>query len=417
MSAQHRLLLKRSPVGVLMVVAATIGSPAFSAADWPEWRGPHKNGVQEGSPPLLKELPKTGLTPAWEVAFERPDAKRPSRASPVAAAGRAYFHVAPPAKEQPAGAKAAANFDDLLLCVELDSGKELWRAAQAGLKASNLNAPNTPCVNGGKVYWVDLAGTVRCADAVTGKEVWTAPFGKGASYSSSVTVVDGKAIVADSKLLALDAKTGAKVWENTAIKALHNSPVPWLHQGKTYLLAGNATQKDKTTWKVFCVDAADGKTLWEMPGGINSSPVVCGDRVATLFWEGGVRVYQLTPAAAGEIARLEAPSDDNQASTPVFDGQRVYGFESKMAFCFDVESKALAWKVEKLAAKVSSPILADGRILQLTGKELIMLDAATGASQGKAKVDSASCSSGALADGRLLVNADSHARCYDLRAK
>jgi outer membrane protein assembly factor BamB len=39
---------------------------AVAAADWPQWRGPARNGILSQSPPLADQWPKKGLTKLWE---------------------------------------------------------------------------------------------------------------------------------------------------------------------------------------------------------------------------------------------------------------------------------------------------------------------------------------------------------------
>jgi hypothetical protein len=404
----------------LWVFAVAFSTLGLRAADWPQWRGPGRDGAAEQSPALLDSLPATGPKMLWEYALPAGDPKKPYYSSPVVAADKAYLRFTPPALgAAPAGAEAKKKgVDDVVVCVNMTDGKEVWKFSRPGGSAKN-GAPNTPCVADGKLYFVGSQCKAFCLDAATGKEVWATDLGvKGGTFSSSILLVDGKLIVADAKLMALDAKTGTKVWENANIKALHSSPALWKHQGKTYILAGQGNQKDKTVWKTFCVDAATGQSLWDVAGGINGSPVVSGDILAMLYWDTGLKVYQLAPEGAKEIAGATPVTDDNQSGSPAVSRGRIYGFAAKEGFCYDTEKKDFAWKIP-LGAKGCSPIIADGKVIQFTGQSLKLLDAATGKdlgpAKGGAKIAIVGHSSPALADGRLLVNAGTHLRCYDLR--
>jgi outer membrane protein assembly factor BamB len=327
----------------------------------------------------------------------------------VVAGGRAYLRVTPSSED-------GKTVEDLVVCVGLDDGREVWTFRQPG-GGAKYGAPNMPCVASGRLYFVGSQGTVFCLDAATGRELWRTPLDiKGESYSSSVAVVDGKVVVADTQLLALDAGTGAKVWANPAIKAHHNSPAVWRHGGKTYLLAGHGNPKDKTTWKTCCVDLAGGKELWQAAGGCYASPVVSGDYLAMLYWETGLKVYQMTPAAATDLGGAALASDDNQSCTAAVKDGKVYGFAAKEAFCYDIGKKDFAWRIP-VSAKSGSPVITDGKVLQAASKTLRMFEAATGKDLGPAKgvnVGIVGHSSPALADGKLLVNAGTHLRCYDL---
>jgi outer membrane protein assembly factor BamB len=46
--------------------ALLIAPGQIDAADWPQWRGPHRNGVAPDGPRLLEAFPKEGLRPIWE---------------------------------------------------------------------------------------------------------------------------------------------------------------------------------------------------------------------------------------------------------------------------------------------------------------------------------------------------------------
>jgi outer membrane protein assembly factor BamB len=329
----------------------------------------------------------------------------------VVAGGKAYLRFTPPAAD-------GKSIEDVLVCTNLADGQEVWKKTWPG-GAAKYCAPNTPCVAEGRLFFAGSQNTIYCLDAGTGQEVWKSPLAvKGGNFTSSIALADGKIIVADAQLIALDAKSGAKVWTNDSIKALHNSPAVWQHQGKTYLLAGQGDQKKKEVWKTFCVDAAGGKTLWEVAGGINASPVVSGDLLAILYYETGLRVYQMTPAEAKEIANVPLQSDDNQSCTPAFGDGKVYGFVAKEGFCYDTAKKDFAWKIPA-GAKSCSPILADGKLIQFAGSTLKLFEAATGKDLTPAKkgaqVVIVGHSSPALADGKLVVNAGTHLRCYDLR--
>src|SRR2546422_8534185 len=52
-----------------VLLAAGLGmlSLAADAADWPQWRGPRRNGVSQESG-LLKEWPKNGPKLLWQLA-------------------------------------------------------------------------------------------------------------------------------------------------------------------------------------------------------------------------------------------------------------------------------------------------------------------------------------------------------------
>src|SRR5262245_20270245 len=107
---------------ILLVVAALWAAcPSLTAADrgatepvgagdWPHWRGPHFDGVSRETG-LLREWPEGGPRVLWKVSL-------PGGYSSVAVVGdRLYTHTARDKKEE------------IVLCLEAATGKELWRHA------------------------------------------------------------------------------------------------------------------------------------------------------------------------------------------------------------------------------------------------------------------------------------------------
>src|SRR5262249_55057158 len=82
------------------------GAPTLGA-DWPQWRGPNRDGVVRGvSAPA--RWPKT-LTEEWSVPGG------PGAASPVVVGGSVYVFT-------------RQKSDEFVLCLDLHSGRELWRS-------------------------------------------------------------------------------------------------------------------------------------------------------------------------------------------------------------------------------------------------------------------------------------------------
>ena len=70
-----------------------LASPALlCAADWPQWRGPTRDGAAPDSPPLLESFPETGPKQLW-TSEELPDGDTGGWGSPVAARGKVYQYV------------------------------------------------------------------------------------------------------------------------------------------------------------------------------------------------------------------------------------------------------------------------------------------------------------------------------------
>ena len=60
------------------------------AADWPQWRGPLRNGMLPNSPPLLEKLPESGLRELWE-SETIPSNEDGGLSTPVVAGGKVFI--------------------------------------------------------------------------------------------------------------------------------------------------------------------------------------------------------------------------------------------------------------------------------------------------------------------------------------
>ncbi len=395
--------MKRILISTTCLLALAMALRA--AGDWPEWRGPTRSGVVPEPPKLIDALPEK-LEPAWSVSITKH--KPETHSSPIVADGRAYVLSADEERYEENGKKRKRSHQ-ILLCVSLADGKELWRNTYHG------DASNTPCLVDGKLYFADAGrrGSLHCLDASTGAELWKCPLGRSASKGSPVAA--GGMIVAITKrgLVAVDAAKGEKVWK-LDVKSYNNSPVLWTHDGKEYLVFGNQ--------ELICVDPADGRQLWKIEGTKlkkdPASPVIHGDLMVTLFEGSGLNVYKLSLEGPEKIASAEGfvaqTGGAHQAMSPVFDGKRVYAVDKEKTFCWDLDKKEIVWKAKK-GDTHASPVLVGEKLLVNHKRSLIMLDAKTGEKLGEAKnVDAIGCSSCAFSDGKLVVHEARKLNCYDL---
>jgi outer membrane protein assembly factor BamB len=429
--------------------------------DASEWRGPDRNGVLRGSPPILASLEGDDLELLWERPL--PEGGKPHYASPVGAAGRVYLHLSPagtpppPEPEKAPAVKPApkaepalgglldvddddeglgglgmqtpgikrpdppaagpgrprrprvTHVDDMLLCVDLATGNELWCFRRPAGRTTSLGAPNTPCVRNGRVFFVGNAGTVYALDAVSGEECWRAEAGAG-SHAASPAVVDGRLVVADRCVQAFSVADGARLWK-ADVAVAHGSPVPWERDGRRLVVVGGP--------ELACIDAADGRVLWRLPGNKGSaSPVVSGSLAVMMYAYGPPTVYRMSLEGAEKLGDfpIAHAGMGHQACTPCIDGARLYAWDRNHTFCYDLERGDFAWKGEAPGDGKPSPLLADGKVIGVAPGRALVLDARTGRTLVSARIAAQKCTSCGLADARLLVNAGRSLRCYDLAA-
>jgi outer membrane protein assembly factor BamB len=180
------------------------------AADWPQWRGPNRDGksVDTG---LLKQWPENGPPLAWRV-----DKLGGGDSAPSIAAGRIF-------------GMGNRGDKEVVWALSEKDGSEIWvtplgPAFQQQPSQGREGPSCTPTVDGERLYVEGLGGTAACLQVKDGKIVWqrslTEDFGGRRpmwSYRES-PLVDGDKVIltpggADAILVALNKLTGETIWK------------------------------------------------------------------------------------------------------------------------------------------------------------------------------------------------------------
>src|SRR5260221_5917630 len=74
-----KMFLRPLVLRPLVMATAAIAALTVSASDWPDWRGPHLNGISD----------EKGLPDKWDVAWQVPIG---SRSAPIVMNGRVYMY-------------------------------------------------------------------------------------------------------------------------------------------------------------------------------------------------------------------------------------------------------------------------------------------------------------------------------------
>ena len=213
------------------------------------------------------------------------------------------------------------------------------------------------------------------------------------------------------RLVALDAKTGRVVWESKDARGGNSSPVHWEDDGKTFLII-NAGRE------VICLNPADGKLVWQVKGGGDSTPVVAGNRMTVYSSDKKIGLAGYSISAIGAKMLWNIPLEARRTqSTPVIYQGHVYHVGGDTQMCVEMETGKVKWK-EKRQSNISSPFIADGRLFtfEKKGSELVMLRADPLAHYeiGKARVRAMWCPSPVLSRGKLVLRMDNGVACFDL---
>ncbi|HEX8502652.1 MAG TPA: PQQ-binding-like beta-propeller repeat protein [Pyrinomonadaceae bacterium] len=349
------------------------GAPAAVSAEWPQWRGPNRDGTAEGvAPPSA--WPKE-LKQSWRVTVGV------GHSSPVVSGGVVYQF-------------ARQGEDEVLLALDASTGRELWRGAPApapytvnpAATGHGKGPKSTPAVANGRVHTLGISGLLSAHDAKTGRLLWRKDFSKQYPVSSPLygtamsPVVIGDLVVAHvgghdrGALTAFDAATGAVKWAYDADGPAYSSPVVLTAGGERQLVT--FTQKE-----LVGVSAATGALLWKLPAKTAydtncNTPVVYKDTVVVSFEGGGIAALRPVREGGRWAAREVWRNEENELymNTPVLRGSTLYGLSMKKKgqfFALDAATGKTLWQGPGRMGENASVVGVGGSLLLLTNDAVL----------------------------------------------
>ena len=323
---------------VLMGCVIVIAVSCALGEDWPQWRGPNRDGKVIGFTAPLK-WPKE-LTQRWKTMVGLGDA------SPGLVGEKLYVFT-------------RQGNEEVTLCLDASSGEELWKdkyAAQAvtGPASRHPGPRSSPAVAEGKVVTLGVGGVLSCLDAGTGKVVWRKdPFPKIVPKfftAMSPIIVDGMAIAhlggkGNGAIMAYDLDTGNEKWKWAGEGPEYASPVLLTVEGTKQIVT--LTEKN-----IVGIGAADGKLLWQLPfvpkgRAYNAAtPIVEGQTVIYTGAGRGIKAVKIEKQADRFTAKelWSNPDIAPQFNTPVLKDGLLFGLSNRgKLFCVNAKTGQSAW--------------------------------------------------------------------------
>jgi len=361
------MLARRVMVSLLLMLVA-LASPG-RAEDWPQWRGPQRNGVS-AERDWLDVWPQNGPKIAWKTQVGL------GFSSFVIAQGRVLT-------------LGHAEAQDTVWCFEAGTGKLLWKhsyPAELGDKFYEGGTTGTPTIAGDRVYTLSRWGDAFCFEAASGKIIWS----KNVHAETDAPIPDwgftGSPLVYENLVvlnvgdagLALEKATGKIRWKSGNKIAGYSTPLPIQRDGKSLALLGNGTS-------YVAITLPDGKEVWRVRWvteyGLNASDPMEGDYmfVSTGYGKGG-GLFKLGPAepeASWKTKKLRT-----QLNAAVLYRGFLYGTDGdtsqKAALkCLDFMSGEEKWAQAGFGS--GGVIVADGKLIALSGAGELSVAPATSA--------------------------------------
>ncbi len=353
---------------LLLTLAFTLIASLAFAADSPRFRGPASDGIFVESG-LLSSWPEAGPKRLWTA-----EGLGESYASMTIVDGKLYTTGM-------AGEKGSAYAYDL-------NGKQLWKT-EYGAEHSGNGYPGTrttPTVAGGHLYLLSSMGKAVALNATSGAKVWEVDLferfkGENIYFgiSESPLVVDGKVIFSpggkDAAVVALDAKTGDTVWTSKGLDDASAYCNPVLFDNDKHRQIVTLVSKH-----LVGLDPGTGEVLWRTPNEAtydihSTSPVFDGNSIYVSHgYDQGGKLYELAADGQSVTEKWTEPKlDIHHGGAVIVDG-RIYGAASKKTwYALDVASGEIVASIPRLGK--GALVYADGMLYGYTeGGDVVLVD-------------------------------------------
>ena len=151
-----------------------------SAADWPQWRGPQRDGNSKDTG-LLKQWPADGPKLLWQV-----NDIGDGYSTPIVVGNRIYLM------------SNNGMENEFVAAHSTKDGKVIWTTRVGNVGNPNQNPPypkarSTPTLDGNFLYALSSDGDIACLETKTGKIRWSKNIRKEYLISGEVVLVDASA--------------------------------------------------------------------------------------------------------------------------------------------------------------------------------------------------------------------------------
>jgi outer membrane protein assembly factor BamB len=300
--------------------------------DWPDWRGPNRDGVWEASG-VVEQFDSEIIDLKWSVPIG------PGYSGPTVSQGRVYVTDR---LERPAQAER-------VLCFDEKTGEEIW-SFQYGSVYENVGYPAGPrasvVLHSGKAYSLGTMGHLFCFDAGTGRVLWQRDLYTEYEMNMPIWGIAATPLVVDDKIIvhvsgsqnacvvAFHKDTGKEIWRNLDDRAGYSAPI--LIEKKGVRVVVNWTEHSLSG-----LDPENGEIYWRFPwrtgsGMSISTPVLYKDHIFVSAFYSGSLLVKLGEdyTSAEKVWQREGESERKTdalhcvMNTPVIMDDFIYGVDS-----------------------------------------------------------------------------------------
>ncbi|MDA0832340.1 MAG: PQQ-binding-like beta-propeller repeat protein [Planctomycetota bacterium] len=316
-----------------------------SAAVWPQWRGPHRDGYVSKSETWPNRLDDETLKQSWRVPLG------PSYSGPIVSDSLVFV------------TETENEKNETVRALDRHTGEERWSTTWKGslsvpffAKSNGDWIRSTPAYDGERLYVAGMRDLLVCLDAETGKTLWRVDFVD--RLKSPVPafglvcspLVDGDFVYvqAGAAFCKLNKLTGEIIWRalddgGGMFGSAFSSPYLFESAGIRQILV-------QTRTKLASVDPESGTVLWsqEIPAfrGMNIlTPIVDNNAVFTSSYGGKSFFYQMKSTDDQHaVTEKWTNKATGYMSSPVIIGGHVYlHLRNQRLTCLELATGETKW--------------------------------------------------------------------------
>lgn len=412
MTMENRVyVLLRRCAAVLFGTWFLVGGVLGADADWPQWRGPNRDGISSETG-FIKNWPKAGPEVLWHIPLGD------GYSGISIAQGKAYTMF-------------AKGNDEFVICLDTSDGKEIWRFRSGGkFTEQRGDGPRSmPTVDGDSVFALGAEGKLYALDAHSGTKIWSHNFVEefGSSIPtwgfSSSPIIEGNLVIAEAggkderAIVAFEKESGDVVWATHTDAVGYSSPISIEFGGVRQIIF-------LTSKTLVSVAPENGQVYWKYswPEGINiATPVFIPDDkifISASYDKGAVLLKMIADGDGIGIEEVwKSRVMKNHFNSSVLQGDYLYGFDNAILTCIEVDTGEEQWRHRGFGK--GSLLLADGCLIILgEGGKLALAEATSGEYREKAGFqlfDDKCWTVPTLAGGKLYLRTQKEMVCLDLR--
>lgn len=382
------------------------------AADWPQWRGPNRDGISAETG-LLASWPSGGPKVVWRI-----NGLGVGYSSFSIVGGRMYTQ----------GQRGKQEF---VIALDVHNGNKIWETVTSrDFENDRGSGPRgTPTFDNGKLYAMTGEGTVVCLDAASGKIIWQIDSVKkfGAripqwGYSES-PLIDGDRVIVmpggrGASLVSLDKRTGEVQWKTGDDHAGYSSAI-LADVGGTKQVVVLSSQS------AFGVQESTGELLWRYGKIANNvaniaTPIYHDGAVfLSSAYDTGCALLKLNPKGMQEVY-FNRDMMNHYSSSVLVDGV-LYGYSNALLTAMDFSSGKQLWRSRSVGK--GSVTFAEKHLYALGEDGMVGLIEASPAAYKEVsrfeyqKGSLPSWSPLVISDGRMYLRDQDNLTTYDIKGK